>query len=91
MCGSRNFQGVMFSYINLEERVPPKHPLRLLRSVVDALLATMSAGFKTVYATGGRSSVQPEMLLKTVPLKILCPICSERLLVEAINNNLLYR
>ena len=81
----------MFSYISLEERVPVKHPLRKLRSVVDALLATMSAEFGAVYATGGRPSVPPEMLLKALLLQILFSIRSERLLVEAIDYNLLYR
>jgi len=81
----------MFSYISLEERVPAKHPLRKLRRVVDALLASMSAEFEAVYATGGRPSVPPEMLLKALLLQILFSIRSERLLVEAINYNLLYR
>ena len=81
----------MFSYISLEERVPAKHPLRTLRRVVDALLASMSAEFEAVYATGGRPSVPPEMLLKALLLQILFSIRSERLLVEAINYNLLYR
>ena len=81
----------MFSYISLEERVPVKHPLRKLRSVVDALLATMSTEFEVVYATGGRPSVPPEMLLKALLLQILLSIRSERLLVEAIDYNLLYR
>jgi transposase len=81
----------MFSYISLEERIPPKHPLRKLRNVVDALLATMSAEFEAVYSTGGRPSVPPEMLLKALLLQILFSIRSERLLVEAINYNLLYR
>ncbi|MEZ5643644.1 MAG: IS5 family transposase [Burkholderiaceae bacterium] len=91
MRGTQNFQGAMFSYISLEERVPAKHPLRKLRSVVDALLATMMAEFEAVYATGGRPSVPPEMLLKALLLQILFSIRSERLLVEAINYNLLYR
>jgi len=81
----------MFSYISLEERVPAKHQLRKLRRVVDALLATMSTEFEAVYATGGRPSVPPEMLLKALLLQILFSIRSERLLVEAINYNLLYR
>ena len=56
----------MFSYISLEERVPKQHPLRKLRAMVDALLATMSADFEAVYAKVGRPSVPPEMLLKGV-------------------------
>ncbi len=75
----------MFSYISLEDRVPAEHLLRTLRSVVDALLATMSAEFEAVYATCGRPSAPPEMLLKALLLQILFSIRSERLLVEVIN------
>jgi hypothetical protein len=57
----------MFSYISLEERVPAAHPLRKLRGVVDALLATMDREFEAVYARRGRPSVPPEMLLKVTP------------------------
>ena len=81
----------MFSYISLEERVPATHPLRKLRAVVDALLATMNREFDAVYARRGRPSVPPEMLLKALLLQILFSIRSERQLVEAIEYNLLYR
>lgn len=91
MRGTQNFHGAIHSYISLEDRVPAKHPLRKLRKVVDALLPTMSAEFEAVYATGGRPSVPPEKLLKALLLQILFSIHSERLLVEAINYNLLYR
>ena len=82
MRGTQNFQGAMFSYISLEERVPARHPLRKLRSLVDALLASMSAEFEAVYARRGRPSVPPEMLLKALLLQILFSIRSERLLVR---------
>ena len=81
----------MFSYISLEERVPKQHPLRKLRSMVDALLATMSTDFEAVYSKVGRPSVPPEMLLKALLLQILFTVRSERLLVESIDYNLLYR
>ena len=81
----------MFSYISLEERVPQAHPLRKLRELVDALLSSMNAEFEAVYARRGRPSVPPEMLLKALLLQILFSIRSERLLVEAIDYNLLYR
>jgi transposase len=63
----------MFSYISLEERVPALHPLRKLRAVVDALLATMNREFEAVYARRGRPSVPPEMLLKALLLQICFP------------------
>ena len=91
MRGVQSFQGAMFSYISLEDRVSAQHPLRKLRALVDALLASMSAEFEAVYARKGRPSVPPEMLLKALLLQILFSIRSERLLVEAIDYNLLYR
>lgn len=83
-------QGAMFSCASLEKRIPRGHPLRKLRALVDVLLASMSAEFVAVYARRGRPSVPPEMLLKAL-LQILFSIRSERLLVEAIDYNLLYR
>jgi transposase len=71
--------------------VPQAHPLRKLRAVVDALLATMNLEFEAVYARRGRPSVPPEMLLKALLLQILFSIRSERQLVEVVNYNLLYR
>jgi hypothetical protein len=67
MGGSQDFQETMFSDISLEERVPAAHPLRKLRAVVDALLATMDREFEAVDACRGRPSVPPEMLLKVTP------------------------
>ena len=89
MRGNQDFQGAMFSYISLEERVPATHPLRKLRAAVDALLATMNREFDAVYARRGRPSVPPEML-DALLLQILFSIRSERQLVEAVNYNLLY-
>ena len=91
MRGLQNFQGETLCRISLEERVPKRHPLRKLRALVDALLATMSADFDAVYSKVGRPSVPPEMLLKALLLQILFSVRSERLLVEAIDYNLLYR
>ena len=85
------FQGAMFSYISLEERVPAAYPLRKLRAVVDALLATINGEFEAVHARPGSPSVLPEMLLKALLLQILFSIRSERKLVKAIKYNLLYR
>ncbi len=91
MRGLQNFQGATLCRISLEDRVPQRHPLRKLRALVDALLATMSADFDAVYSKVGRPSVPPERLLKALLLQILFSVRSERLLVEAIDYNLLYR
>ena len=61
MRGLQNFEGATLCRISLEDRVPQRHPLRKLRALVDALLATMSADFDAVYSKVGRPSVPPEM------------------------------
>lgn len=81
----------MFSYVILEDRIPKSHSLRKLRFLVDTVLATMDREFEAVYAKTGRPSVPPERLLKAMLLQILFTIRSERLLVESIDYNLLYR
>ena len=81
----------MFCYVSLEDRIPKDHPLRKLRVLVDAVLATMDKEFDGVYARTGRPSVPPERLLKAMLLQILFTIRCERLLVESIDYNLLYR
>jgi transposase len=86
MRGTPDFQGAIFSYISLEERVPQTQPLRKLRVVFDALLPTMNLKFEAVYSRGGRPSEPPEMLLKALLLEILLSIRS-----EPVNYNFLYR
>lgn len=91
MRGRPSNQGAMFSYVSLEERLPKSHPLRKLRLVVDPILTAMYGEFDAVYARTGRPSAPPERLLKSMLLQILFTIRSERLLVESIDYNLLYR
>lgn len=91
MRGKTIEQGAMFSYVSLEDRIPKSHPLRKLRVLVDTVLATMDPEFEAVYARAGRPSVPPERLLKAMLLQILFTLRSERLLVESIDYNLLYR
>lgn len=91
MRGNLSHQSAMFSYVSLEERIPKHHPLRKLRLIVDTILATMDKEFEAAYAQTGRPSVPPERLLKAMLLQILFTLRSERLLVESIDYNLLYR
>ncbi len=91
MRGVPNPQTAMFSYISLEERVPKDHPLRKLKVLVDTVLASMNEEFQAVYSETGRPSIPPERLLKASLLQILFTIRSERLLVQNIDYNLLYR
>jgi transposase len=81
----------LFSYISLEQRIPQDHPLRRLRGLVDPLLKAMSPRFSQMYSRVGRPSIAPEKLLRALLLQGLYSIRSERLLVEQLDYNLLFR
>ena len=81
----------LFSFVRLEERVPRSHPLRAIRSLTDEVLAKLSGRFEGLYARVGRPSIPPEMLLRATLLQALFSIRSERMLMEQINYNLLFR
>ena len=81
----------MFSYVSAEQRVPPDHPLRAIRRLVDETLREMSREFDGLYAKVGRPSVPPERLLRAQLLQVFYSIRSERLLMEQLDYNLLFR
>ena len=81
----------MFSYLSPEQRVPADHPLRAVRALTDEALQTMSRRFASLYATTGRPSIPPEQLLRALLLQVLYTVRSERLLMEELNYNLLFR
>ena len=81
----------LFSYIQLEERVPMDHPLRSIRTMVDVALNEMDTLFAEMYSNTGRPSIAPERLLRAQTLQILYTIRSERQLVKQIDFNLLFR
>lgn len=83
--------GGMFSYVSLEKRVPPDHPLRAIRALAEAALAQLSGRFDALYSTTGRPSVAPEMLLRATLLQAFFSVRSERQLMEQIDYNLLFR
>lgn len=91
MRGSDRRTGSLFSYVNLEERVPARHPLRKIKRVVDAALATLDADFEQLYAGDGRPSIAPERLMRAALVQILFSIRSERQLMEQLEYNLLFR
>src|SRR5664279_5051686 len=74
-----------------KQRVPPEHPLRAIRQMVDQALRDLSAHFDTLYARGGRPSIPPEQLLRALLLQVLYGLRSERQLMEQVDFNLLYR
>jgi transposase len=81
----------MFSYLSPEERVPEKHPLRAVRSMTDEVLQRLSAKFNALYSAVGRPSIAPEKLMRALLLQILYTVRSERLLMEQLQYNLLFR
>jgi transposase len=81
----------MFSYVTLEERVPLDHPLREVRKIVGGVLKGMSREFDQLYAANGRPSIAPERLLRAQLLQVFYTIRSERLLMEQLEYNLLFR
>ena len=81
----------MFSYVDLETRVPADHPLRVIRSFADAVLAGMSERFESSYARTGRPSIAPERLMRALLLQAFYSIRSERQLMERLEFDLLFR
>ena len=87
MRGIEHSQQQLFSYVNLEERIPVNHALRPLRVLVDGILKGMDHQLEAVYSKEGRPSIPPERLLRASLLPVLFTIRSERQLVEHIEYN----
>src|SRR5262247_4083096 len=87
----REDQKAMWSYVPMERRIPADHPLRAMRPLVDALLRELSPRFNELYSNVGRASTAPEKLLRALLLQVLYTIRSERLLMEQLDYNLLFR
>jgi transposase len=83
--------GSLFSYVDLEERIPARHPLRKIRQVVNDALASLDADFEALYIDFGRPSIPPERLIRASLLQILFSIRSERQLMEQMDYNLMLR
>jgi transposase len=83
--------GAMFSYISAAQRVPQDHPLRAVRGMVDVVLGELWPQFEKLYSHTGRPSIPPERLLRALLLQVLYSIRSERMLMEQLNYNLLFR
>ena len=85
MRGKDTQQSAMFSYVSPERRVPPDHPLRAIRSMVDVALKGLSRSFGRMYVDWGRPSIAPEKLLRALLLQVLYSIRSERMLMEQLD------
>lgn len=84
-------QRELFSYGSLEERIPGSHPLRPIRTMVDEALKQMDRRFDEIYGEEGRRSIPPERLLRALLLQLLYSVRSERMLMEQLEYNLLFR
>jgi transposase len=91
MRGADYEQSSMFSYISAERRVPQDHPLRAVRTMADAALKELDQRFAGLYAAQGRPSIPPERLLRALLLQVLYTVRSERLLMEQLDYNFLFR
>src|SRR5204862_5891976 len=91
MRGKDEQQLDVFSYISPEQRVPQDHPLRSLRAMTDEALQQLQPRFNRLYAKTGRPSIAPEKLLRALLLQALYSVRSERMLMEQLNYNLLFR
>jgi transposase len=91
MRGTDQQQGHVFSYLSPEQRVRKDHPLRPIRTMVDQVLKELSPEFNKMYSKVGRPSIPPEQLLRALLLQMLYSVRSERLLVEEIDYNILFR
>ena len=91
MRGTEQLQDAMFSYISAEKRVPKEHPLRPLRTMVDDVLRSMSREFEQMYSKTGRPSIPPEQLLRALLIQALYSVRSERMLMEQLDYNILFR
>jgi len=91
MRGNDNQQLGVFSYVNPEQRIPQDHPLRPLRAMADEALRDLQRRFRKLYAKTGRPSIAPEKLLRALLLQVLYSVRSERMLMEQLDYNLLFR
>jgi transposase len=91
MRGTDETSGSLFSYVDLGERIPSRHPLRKIWQVVNDALASLDAEFEALYADFGRPSIAPERLIRASLLQILFSVRSERQLMEQLQYDLLLR
>jgi transposase len=91
MRGSDEGSGSLFSYVDLEARVPKAHPLRAIREIANSALSELSGDFEALYAPLGRPSIPPEKLLRASLLQAFYTIRSERQLMERLQFDLLFR
>lgn len=91
MRGDNHEQDSIFSYHSPADRVPMDHPLRLIKEMANRALKELSKDFSQMYAPTGRPSIPPEKMIRALLLQVLYSIRSERMLMEQLDYNLLFR
>jgi transposase len=91
MRGNETPSGSLFSYVNLESRIPATHPLRPIKVMVDNAMKALDKDFDRMYSSEGRPGIPPERLLRALLLQVLYSVRSERQLMEQLDYNLLFR
>ena len=91
MRGTDKISGSLFSYVDIEDRIPARHPLRQVKRLVDDALVSLDAEFDRLYAAEGRTSIPPERLMRASLIQILFSVRSERQLMEQMQYNLMFR
>lgn len=91
MRGADITQESLFTVAKLDDFVPTDHPLRAVRTLVDIALKRLDGLFGTLYSDYGRASIAPEKLMRAQLLQLFFSIRSERLLMEQLRYNLLFR
>src|SRR5258708_15797387 len=91
MRGEDEKQSAMFSYVTVEQRIRPEHPLGIIRGMTDRALERMDSKFDELYSSTGRPSIAPERLIRGLLLQVLYSVRSERQLIEQLDYNLLFR
>jgi transposase len=91
MSGADKTSGSLFSYVDLEVRIPARHPLRTIRLVVNGALASLDTEFAALYTDFGRPSIAPERLIRASLIQILFSVRSGRQMMEQMQHNLLFR
>lgn len=91
MRGADSKQEAMLNYVSPEARVPVKHPLWSIRAMISEALTQMDGRFEKLYSQTGRLSIAPERLIRALLLQVLYSIRSERLLIEQLEYNFVFR
>jgi transposase len=91
MRGTNQQQTHVFSCISPEQQVRRDHPLRPMRTMVDEILKQLSPQFNKMYAKVGHPSIPPEQLWHAQLLQMLYSVRSERLPMEEMDFNILFR